>query len=771
MVREDAMTDRILEQLIKLNIIDSEDEEIYRFGLEGLSLKLIHYTSYLVIAFFAHEMIRFLIFFAAFLVLRRNAGGYHAKTKGGCYISSCLTVLGMVVCVKSIHNWEAFLYGGSILMLLADLCIFAFAPSGNRNRVLEQEELMIFKKRSYGFLIFENLFVVLLTVAGQGKYAVPVILAILCEAILLLLEKMRKRSSCIFVLAFVVFITGYINAYAQEMLPDQTKEVVIVIDCSQSMKDADNQYKAAEFARELAAVLPCNYQIGLVAYQDEIILSLPVGSSYNEINDAVSQITYKGYGNAGAGVQKAIDLFDNLQADMQIIMISDGEIMMKTEEATKESVDLFDKSIEEAVEKGIVINVFALGSLLEEGETVYPAATATNGILYRLEDGEKLEDFADEYVLDEMGVKARPVGKIDGISGELQIKLPDCLMKRAKIILTGNQQNENLTVNCEADKLNILKGNCYTVLELENPISDEITIHMLSEEVMNVEAYVMAEYEFVSESASTYDIDLQQAAIKICLKNQEGRNLLSGHLADGGLKVRINGEESQYRIEKEEIILNKQTLQDEVIEIELVFQDNFGLYFGNNSLHQEIIVPEVEEPEPQIDWFFWSIILLFVAALLLLLFFARRKKKQMPASRKIIDISGTLPDESRMPKSDFCGKLQIYVIHNKEGIDYPPESINLFARCNREVITLEWLLDACNLPFNLKGAEKIVIRPGADKSLLIKNSGRVTAMKGRELLEKGHIYHLYYHEKVTFIFDQEDTEIEVHYKDLKPNER
>ena len=38
------MTDRILSQLIKLNMIDSEDEEIYRFGLEGLSLKLIHYT-------------------------------------------------------------------------------------------------------------------------------------------------------------------------------------------------------------------------------------------------------------------------------------------------------------------------------------------------------------------------------------------------------------------------------------------------------------------------------------------------------------------------------------------------------------------------------------------------------------------------------------------------------------------------------------------------------------------------------------------------------
>ena len=42
---------------------------------------------------------------------------------------------------------------------------------------------------------------------------------------------------------------------------------------------------------------------------------------------------------------------------------------------------------------------------------------------------------------------------------------------------------------------------------------------------------------------------------------------------------------------------------------------------------------------------------------------------------------------------------------------------------------------------------------------------------GRELMLKGRSYHLYFHEKVTFIFDQEDTEIEVHYKDLKPNER
>ena len=366
--------------------------------------------------------------------------------------------------------------------------------------------------------ILENLLVILLVAIGQGKYAIPVILAIMCEALLLLLEKTRKKSSSFLILAIAVFMTGHIKTYAQEILPDQTKEVVIVVDCSQSMQDADEQYKTSEFIGELAAVLPCNYQIGMVAFQDGINLSLPVGSSYDEISEAISQITYKGYGNAGAGLQKAVDLFDNEQDDKQIIMISDGEIVMKTEEATQEAADLFEKSSEKAKERGIVINVLALGNLLEEGETVYPAAEMTNGMLYKLEDGDALENFADDYVLEEMKVAARPVGKIDGASGELQIKLPDCLMKKARIILTGRQQNENLTVNCEADKINILKGNCYTVLELENPVSDEITIHMSSEEVMDVEAYVMAEYEFISESTGNYDVDLRRQE-RICFQD------------------------------------------------------------------------------------------------------------------------------------------------------------------------------------------------------------------------------------------------------------
>ena len=185
------MTDRILNQLIKQNIIDSEDEEIYRFGLEGLFLKLIHYASYFVIAFFAHEMTRFLLFFAAFLVLRKSAGGYHAKTKAGCYISSCFVVFGMVNCIKIVTGWKYIVFVGCILTVFSDICISAYAPLGNRNRRYDKEEIIIFRRRTVGFLISENVLVILLWLAGKVNYAMPIVLGIGVEAGLLIIEKIR----------------------------------------------------------------------------------------------------------------------------------------------------------------------------------------------------------------------------------------------------------------------------------------------------------------------------------------------------------------------------------------------------------------------------------------------------------------------------------------------------------------------------------------------------------------------------------------------------
>ena len=190
-----AMTDRLLKQMIKWDIIRSEDEEIYRYGLEGLILKLMHYTSYLIIAVLFREMLAFLFFFFAFLLLRKNAGGYHAKTRVHCYIFSCATVLCVLTIMKTIPEWGSTTILTAGLILLSDLIICITAPMENENRPLDEEEKNCFRKRCLGVLAVENIFFWLLNTLGKDTFALAIALAVICEAILLLLGKIRKGNN------------------------------------------------------------------------------------------------------------------------------------------------------------------------------------------------------------------------------------------------------------------------------------------------------------------------------------------------------------------------------------------------------------------------------------------------------------------------------------------------------------------------------------------------------------------------------------------------
>lgn len=564
-----------------------------------------------------------------------------------------------------------------------------------------------------------------------------------------------------------------VSVSAKEEAEEHNTEIIIVLDASQSMKKFDGSYAALDFIKGLIAVVPRNYEIGVIAYNNEICLKLPAGSSYDEVQKELENIEYRNYGDAGAGLSEAISLFESQQSEKRILMISDGEIMMKTEEETEKSVQAFAQAVDQAKKDDIPIDIVALGQRMEEGNTIYSAAESTSGNLYELPESKEFSNFMEQYLFHNLKIKERNIGTLNGTSGELSVMLPDRFMDKAKIILLGKQNNENLTVNCKADSIQLFQGENYTVVEINKPESEEIRIQMTAENMMEINAYLAAEYSFSLSAEHDYVPETETAGIWLSVINPEGKNLLEGHMNDSRLKLYLNGEERKYTVSDGKIYIEENIVQDTVIDLQVKADDLYGNYYGNPQIKEsvEVPMPEPDKAMEWTDWFFWAVMFFFIAALLLLLFLSTRNKKKPSARQKIIDESRIYSEDTGTNRNDFCGKILVYVIHSKDDIDYPPESINLFARCNREMITLEWILDTCNLPLHLKGAEKIVIKPGDDKSLIIKNSGKATAMKGRELLLKGRSYHMYYHEKVTFIFDQEDTEIEVHYKNLKPNER
>lgn len=186
------MTERLLEQMVKWNVICREDEEIYRFGLEGVLLKSLHYMSYLLLALLFRQAAPFLLFFAAFLLLRKNAGGYHAKTRGCCYLISCATVICVLTAMQMVSKWEdaGSIMGG--LTLAADMVVCMAAPVENENRLLDEEEKKYFRKRSLGLLAAVNVFFWPLNILEEKTWASALMLAVVCEAMLLILGKLQN---------------------------------------------------------------------------------------------------------------------------------------------------------------------------------------------------------------------------------------------------------------------------------------------------------------------------------------------------------------------------------------------------------------------------------------------------------------------------------------------------------------------------------------------------------------------------------------------------
>ena len=87
----------------------------------------------------------------------------------------------------------------------------------------------------------------------------------------------------------------------------QDREVVVVMDCSKSMDGIDSQYLVFDYVKGLAASLPMNCKMGLVAYNNGICASLPIGRGSAEIDKELSGIQYSQYGNAGAGMEAEVE--------------------------------------------------------------------------------------------------------------------------------------------------------------------------------------------------------------------------------------------------------------------------------------------------------------------------------------------------------------------------------------------------------------------------------------------------------------------------------
>ena len=144
------LSDTITDILIANNTIKPEDRELYCYGVRhGLTL-IANVLTTIVIALVCGELWQCLVFMLSFILTRRYAGGYHAKTPLRCYIYSNALIFAALLIIKFL-SLGIFICG--CLSVISGTIIFFLTPVEAANKPLDEKERTVYRIRTRIILV------------------------------------------------------------------------------------------------------------------------------------------------------------------------------------------------------------------------------------------------------------------------------------------------------------------------------------------------------------------------------------------------------------------------------------------------------------------------------------------------------------------------------------------------------------------------------------------------------------------------------------------
>ena len=143
----DWISKQLTSLVIQKNIAPESDREYYDYCFSALLSTLLNFLAVFVVALLSGTLIETLCYLTGFLLLRRTAGGYHAKTSIRCFIMSVGFYLSFLAILfyLPLNFRPIVLVGGNIL---STIIVFTLAPVEHENRPFTNNERRIFRKGS-----------------------------------------------------------------------------------------------------------------------------------------------------------------------------------------------------------------------------------------------------------------------------------------------------------------------------------------------------------------------------------------------------------------------------------------------------------------------------------------------------------------------------------------------------------------------------------------------------------------------------------------------
>lgn len=179
--------------LIKHNAIGPSDRELYEYALYSFLLSFTPLIIFLIISGVIEMFWEGVLIVFPFMVIRKFAGGFHAKHAYVCLIVST-GLLGLCLYIVA-HTTIGWIF--HVLVVVAGISIIIHSPIDSENRRLSESE-----KKQYGLItcllvMSMILFYVVLVAFHLGYYAGCVVISLGLTALLqlpcILMRKLEKK--------------------------------------------------------------------------------------------------------------------------------------------------------------------------------------------------------------------------------------------------------------------------------------------------------------------------------------------------------------------------------------------------------------------------------------------------------------------------------------------------------------------------------------------------------------------------------------------------
>lgn len=190
-IAEVLKTEKVLAGvLLRDGIISPDEIEIVEYGLENLGSSMLGMLITLAIGFCFDYLFESFLLWLLIFPLRKNAGGFHARTKGRCLLFSTAMLLVSIICFVQIE-WPVT--GHILIVAISTVVIFTMAPVENNNKHLDQAEQKVYRKRTRMILTLECMLFIFALVLDLKELVVVITIDFFIVSVSLLAGRIKLQ--------------------------------------------------------------------------------------------------------------------------------------------------------------------------------------------------------------------------------------------------------------------------------------------------------------------------------------------------------------------------------------------------------------------------------------------------------------------------------------------------------------------------------------------------------------------------------------------------